>query len=105
MGGWYAGQQHSISSGANVCIMLLCRVVLGKVRRETQAGDYHDKVGTPQNHEYDSLFGDREMHRREFILYSENSVFPEFAVMYERDFGCPGTGAEAPREQGAKASV
>lgn len=84
--GWYAGHQHAISEGAHIHAMLLCRVVLGKVKFVQHSGN-HTRSFDPVN--YDSLIGDREMHRREFILASAVLVFPEFGILYERHMRAP----------------
>lgn len=86
MAGWYKTTAHNLEAGQSVCVMLLCRVVLGRVDLERKAGDYRAMVGTPGQHEYDSLFGERDGHRREVILYHERAVFPEFCVLYTREY-------------------
>jgi hypothetical protein len=85
--GWYCEHSDkSVLAGKRVCVMLLCRVVLGQVDVEEREGSYSQKVGTPKTHTYDSLFGEREFHRREVIVYHEKAVFPEFAVFYTREY-------------------
>lgn len=82
---WYKSVEHSLPANTPVQAMLLCRIVLGKVKR-VNAVDYHQTLGPAATGEYDSLIGDRKMHRREFVLYSKDTVFPEFAVLYQRDY-------------------
>ncbi|CAK0804394.1 unnamed protein product [Prorocentrum cordatum] len=86
MAGWYKTTTHNLEVGQSVCVMLLCRVILGEVDRESKAGDYRALVGSPTSHKYDSLFGERDGHRREVILYHESAVFPEFCVLYTREY-------------------
>lgn len=81
---WYTGREHVLREGAPVCGMVLCRIVLGRVCVLDHAGDHARAVGVPACGRFDSLVGYRKKHRREFIVYSEATVFPEFAVLYER---------------------
>jgi len=83
---WYTGHEHVLQPGAPVCAMVLCRVVLGRVCVLDHAGDHSRAVGVPACGRFDSLIGCRKAHRREFIVYSDATVFPEFAVLYERHY-------------------
>lgn len=89
---WYGRPRHTsedtIRAGSPICAMLLCRVILGRVKVNHQMGEC--KLVHTEHHgsalgEYDSLIGARSQHRREFILSSHDAVFPEFAVLYQRD--------------------
>lgn len=90
---WYCrpgqgGEDDSLKDGVPVCVMLLCRVVLGKVKtvqRSTDEKLVHTESHGDKEEEYDALIGARERHRREFILTSSDAVYPEFAVLYQRD--------------------
>merc|ERR1711881_664917 len=65
--------------------VLICRVVLGEPYitedRDTEAAQhYHAGVS-------DSTMGDREKSvstYREFVVYDESQVYPEYCVLYER---------------------
>lgn len=87
--GWYTSSKHVIEEGSDTCAMLLCRIVLGKVKVVRQVGNW---VGSKEMAEqkFDALIGDREMHRREFILSSADAVFPEFGVFYQRNYAVEG---------------
>mmetsp|Transcript_58465 Transcript_58465/g.190661 ORF Transcript_58465/g.190661 Transcript_58465/m.190661 type:complete len:685 (-) Transcript_58465:152-2206(-) len=66
--------------------MLLCRVVLGESQVLTEA-DYeaHHRVGP--GCDFDSTVGDRESAvgtYREFVVSSQDQVYPEYAIVYER---------------------
>jgi hypothetical protein len=67
--------------------LLLCRVVCGNMRRVTEFdSSAHLRTLTPQFH---SLLGDREAAAgtyREFIVYDSAQIYPEFAIIYEREF-------------------
>lgn len=68
---------------------LLCRTVLGELLHLTAGGE---KVYTMIKHGiegdlYDSVLGDREASvgtYREFVVYSEDQVYPEYLILYER---------------------
>jgi hypothetical protein len=100
---WYCrpglgGETDSVAHGDSVRAMLLCRVVLGKVKTVQRAGMSFPSVLTEDHGrgEFDSLIGDRDMHRQEFILTSCDAVFPEFGVLYNRDATMRRTGEAAP---------
>merc|ERR1719161_2891020 len=79
-----------LKTRSHVYAMLLCRVVLGNPLIKNSRGNFQKEVGghrsVEEDGKYDSLIGDREAHRREFILYSKEEVFPEFCVLYTREF-------------------
>lgn len=69
--------------------LLLCRVVLGEVLHLTAGGSgAHDLVrAAMESAIYDSVLGDREASvgtYREFVVYQENQVYPEYVLLYQR---------------------
>jgi hypothetical protein len=77
-GGYYDG----------IRALVLCRVVMGKfyytTQRDENAGD---KVAAG---EFDSTVGDRSKSAntfREFVVYDNDSVYPEYVVLYSRAHG------------------
>jgi len=81
--GWYAtdDSKSRIAEGSPIRGMLLCRIVLGKVKLVRESGD----DGNLGDGSHDSLVAVRDGHRREFVLAHIDSVFPEFGVLYSRD--------------------
>jgi len=77
-----------VTASGERCAMLLCRVCLGEVFRLEDfdpAGERH-VLGSPV---YDSLLGDREAKVktfREFIVYDEDQVYPEYVILYRRRY-------------------
>merc|ERR1712032_219137 len=69
---------------AELYAVLLCRVVLGRPYVTESPGDYSEQVTSG---DYDCVLGDREKAVgtfREFVLFHEASIFPEYAVFYRR---------------------
>jgi hypothetical protein len=70
--------------------MLLCRVVCGNMKKLEQFDQSaHRFVQSPSPPNYDSVLGDREAAAgtyREFIVYEETQIYPEFIILYERRF-------------------
>jgi len=65
--------------------VLVCRAVLGRSFVTEQPGDFTEKVISG---EFDHVLGDREKAvgtYREFILFHEASIYPEYAVFYRRE--------------------
>jgi len=69
------------------CI-LLCRAVLGNILYNDEVSPNIDcLLRQIRDKNYHSLLGDREKCRktfREFVVYDDDQVYPEFAVWYER---------------------
>lgn len=70
--------------------LLLCRVVLGEVHMLTNAGEQvHGMVkASMESGAYDSVLGNRQAAvgtYREFVVYQEDQIYPEFVVVYERE--------------------
>lgn len=67
--------------------LLLCRVVCGNMRHVTPFDTIaHTKTKAPEHH---SLLGDREAAAktyREFIVYDSAQIYPEFAIIYKREY-------------------
>mmetsp|Transcript_88179 Transcript_88179/g.249873 ORF Transcript_88179/g.249873 Transcript_88179/m.249873 type:complete len:227 (+) Transcript_88179:3-683(+) len=86
----YAKDDTSGVSKGLFCL-LLCRVVLGEMLHMTAGGDAtHAMINRAIVSEaYDSVLGDREASvgtYREFVVYEEAAVYPEYLVLYRRDF-------------------
>jgi len=69
--------------------LLLCRVVLGEMLHLTTGGEKtHDMIKNAiESDVYDSVIGDRKISvgtYREFVVYGEDQVYPEYIVLYER---------------------
>jgi hypothetical protein len=82
----YAREGDSILAG--VYALLLCRVVCGSLFRITHA-DHPAIEQALGSGEYDAVLGDREASvgtYREFVVYDEESIYPEYVVLYERKF-------------------
>ena len=73
--------QYNIKASGTLCL-LLCRVSCGKMRRIVNMdSNAHKKV---VGKGFDSTLGDREASvdtYREFVIYDENQVYPEYAIM------------------------
>lgn len=80
---------------AGVFALLLCRVTCGSLFRTTvpdhdtiEKALARDPQGRPAG-DYDSVLGDREASvgtYREFVVYDEDLIYPEYVVLYERKF-------------------
>lgn len=67
--------------------MLVCRVALGRPLVVEDPGDYSGQVVYG---DYDHVMGDREKAVgtfREFVLFHEASIYPEYAIFYRRELG------------------
>jgi hypothetical protein len=67
--------------------MLLCRVICGNMKRLT-AFDRNAHNHVAGSSPYDSVLGDREAAAstyREFIVYHQAQVYPEFIILYTRE--------------------
>jgi hypothetical protein len=73
---------------AGVFALLLCRVTCGSLFRTTVPD--HTTIDTAlASGDYDSVLGDREASvgtYREFVVYDEDLVYPEYVLLYERKF-------------------
>ncbi|CAE7882342.1 PARP11, partial [Symbiodinium microadriaticum] len=72
---------------AGKCAMLLCRVVCGELFR-VEAADPR-LVQSSRTGRYDGTLGDREHAAgtyREFVVYDQAQVYPEYVIIYRRIF-------------------
>lgn len=74
-----------------LCCLLLCRVVLGELLHLTAGGEtvYPMIKAAIEGDAYDSVLGDREASvgtYREFVVYSEDQVYPEYMILYKREY-------------------
>eukprot|EP00746_Dinoflagellata_sp_MGD_P054854 gnl/MRDRNA2_/MRDRNA2_23954_c0_seq1.p1 gnl/MRDRNA2_/MRDRNA2_23954_c0~~gnl/MRDRNA2_/MRDRNA2_23954_c0_seq1.p1 ORF type:complete len:501 (+),score=110.47 gnl/MRDRNA2_/MRDRNA2_23954_c0_seq1:106-1608(+) len=81
--------EYSEADGDGLRYMLVCRVVLGNMHytEEYFPKDVDSLVDSCVKGEYHSVLADREKARntfREFIVYDEDQVYPEFLVRYKR---------------------
>eukprot|EP00933_Yihiella_yeosuensis_P033814 TRINITY_DN27448_c0_g1_i1.p1 TRINITY_DN27448_c0_g1~~TRINITY_DN27448_c0_g1_i1.p1 ORF type:complete len:984 (-),score=175.77 TRINITY_DN27448_c0_g1_i1:70-3021(-) len=66
--------------------VLVCRVIVGSSFVVEKPGDYRDKCISG---EYHSVVGDREKAvgtYREFIIFDEGSIYPEYVAFYRREY-------------------
>jgi len=73
---------------AGVYAFLLCRVVCGEMFRITRS-DIPAVQTALRTHKFDAVLGDREAvvgTYREFVVFSEAQIYPEYVVLYKRDF-------------------
>merc|ERR1719313_598192 len=85
----YARAGDSIFAG--VFALLLCRVTCGSLFRTT-VPDHASIDKALASGDYDSVLGDREASvgtYREFVVYDEDLVYPEYVLLYERKFDAP----------------
>eukprot|EP00927_Polykrikos_kofoidii_P086963 TRINITY_DN9897_c0_g2_i1.p1 TRINITY_DN9897_c0_g2~~TRINITY_DN9897_c0_g2_i1.p1 ORF type:complete len:539 (+),score=59.72 TRINITY_DN9897_c0_g2_i1:99-1715(+) len=85
----YAREGDSILAG--VYALLLCRVACGNMFRITHS-DLSQIEQALKTGEYDSVLGDREASvgtYREFVVFDEELVYPEYVVLYERKYNSP----------------
>lgn len=78
---------------AGVFALLLCRVTCGSLFRTTEPDGKAIELALAGG-EYDAVLGDREASAgtfREFVVYDEELVYPEFVVLYERKFAVSGS--------------
>jgi hypothetical protein len=70
--------------------ILVCRSMLGRVRyTDERKPDPDDLQSRSMNGEYESVIGDRlkiSKTFREFIVYHDDHVYPEYVIKYERVF-------------------
>jgi len=71
--------------------LLLCRAVLGEVLQMTSGGSaVHKTIAEAvKSGTYDSVLGDRASAvgtYREFVVYQESQCYPEYVVIYRREF-------------------
>jgi hypothetical protein len=81
--------KDGIYSGLNC--LLLCRVVLGEPMPIQVAGtSVHETIEVAMNSgAWNSVLGDRQAAvgtYREFVVYAEDQVYPEFAIIYKRKY-------------------
>eukprot|EP00931_Biecheleriopsis_adriatica_P041447 TRINITY_DN23687_c0_g1_i1.p1 TRINITY_DN23687_c0_g1~~TRINITY_DN23687_c0_g1_i1.p1 ORF type:complete len:590 (-),score=102.13 TRINITY_DN23687_c0_g1_i1:203-1972(-) len=84
----YAGEGEGIYKGCYA--MLLCRVLCG---RQFHVTAYRDETATDRARGCDSTLAEPHgSHHREFIVFDSSQIYPEYALVYERqevDFVCP----------------
>lgn len=71
--------------------LLLCRVVCGEMLHMTAGGTGTHAIidAAVKSREFESVLGDREASvgtYREFVVYTEEQVYPEYLILYRREF-------------------
>jgi len=82
----YATEDEGIHEGTFA--MLLCRVVCGEMFRVTKSDTKRITNARATGH-WDSVLGDREVAAgtyREFVVFREEQVYPEYVILYHRIF-------------------
>jgi len=77
--------------------MMLCRVALGRVARAERFYNKSEETkmlidGIIEAKTHHSLLGDREARAgtyREFVVYNQAQIYPEFILLYNRVFPDP----------------
>lgn len=82
--------QDNPESEQGVYCLLLCRVVLGEVLRMTAGGEATHGIvrSAMRSGAYNAVLGDRESAvgtYKEFVVYKEAQVYPEYLLLYERE--------------------
>merc|ERR1712217_626573 len=89
----YCQPESSDSSGEDddICAMLVCRVLAGRVNVVTTNAIDIDKLRA-ENFQgpFDSILGDRvsvlKKPFREIVVYDSDQIFPEFLLLYRRTY-------------------
>lgn len=71
-----------------LCALILCRTACGQAFRVTKPNDEAIMAARNAN-ACDSVLGDREAvvgTYREFVVFNANLVYPEFVILYEREY-------------------
>merc|ERR1712039_542266 len=75
---------------SGMCAVLVCRVLCGEMYQALRKVD-PEVVSDPVFAEkYDGILGDREASvgtYREFVVFRQEQIYPEYAVFYDRDYG------------------
>jgi len=88
----YAGSERNDPMYQGLHCMLLCRAVLGNVLRRTGSEGTQELQEINEalaSGKYNALLGDRQAAvgtYREFILFGEDQVYPEYLVLYRREY-------------------
>jgi len=82
--------EYAKNDGDGYCL-LLCRVVLGEMLHMTVGGNETHSIikSALKSGQYDSVLGDRQASvgtYREFVIYREASAYPEYMVLYKREY-------------------
>lgn len=85
------GDEYAKPDDEGHCCLLLCRVILGEMLHMTRGGvATHTMIAEAmRSEEYDSVLGDREACRgtyREFVVYKDEKVYPEYVIVYSRQY-------------------
>jgi len=80
------GRDDGGNTYPSLCALLICRCFIGKPYVVDAAGAH---VDVARDQGYDCVIGDREKAARtykEYVFFEEESVYPEFAVIYRRQY-------------------
>ncbi|CAE7362126.1 Tnks [Symbiodinium pilosum] len=98
----YARDENTGGAYDGLFAVLLCRVVVGSSYVVEKPGNYTEKCTSG---EFDSVVGDREKAVgtfREFIIFDEASIYPEYVAFYRREYK---DGPPAPKAAPAPAAA
>mmetsp|Transcript_22307 Transcript_22307/g.40564 ORF Transcript_22307/g.40564 Transcript_22307/m.40564 type:complete len:249 (-) Transcript_22307:111-857(-) len=85
----YAQDENTGGAYDGLFAMLVCRTVLGRAFVTEKSGDYRENC---LSGDFEVVVGDREKAvgtYREFILFHEGSVYPEYVALYRREYDDP----------------
>eukprot|EP00929_Paragymnodinium_shiwhaense_P037862 TRINITY_DN2008_c0_g1_i2.p1 TRINITY_DN2008_c0_g1~~TRINITY_DN2008_c0_g1_i2.p1 ORF type:complete len:961 (+),score=141.05 TRINITY_DN2008_c0_g1_i2:71-2953(+) len=91
----YARDENTGGAYDGLFAVLVCRAVLGHSYVTEKPGNFAEKC-TSGN--FESIVGDREKAvgtYREFILFDEGSIYPEYVAFYRREYDDPDAAAKA----------
>lgn len=74
---------------SGLCAVLVCRVLCGEMYRALRRLDPQAGFDERVAEKYDGVLGDREASvgtYREFVVFREDQVYPEYLVLYNRQF-------------------
>jgi len=80
----------SVDEFSGMCAVLVCRVLCGEMYRALRKVDPEVVSDPGFVDKYEGILGDREASvgtYREFVVFRQEQVYPEYLVFYDREFG------------------
>lgn len=74
---------------SNLCAVLICRVLCGEMYRTLNKLDPNVLLEPSFVDQFDAVLGDREASvgtYREFVVFKQEQVYPEYIVLYDREY-------------------